>query len=238
MCHFNVHKTFGTPHGSSGPATGALCVRDHLAKYLPVPTVEYNGQKYWLDYDRPESVGKIRSYLGAAGVVLRAYAWTMMLGDKGLRECAEISVINNNYMQKLMQDIPYMDEAFKGNGIVRQEQIRYSFGKLAEKTGVGSEDMNRRMLDYGIPWFWSSHHPWVIPEPMTLEPCETYTKEDIEEYVEVVRAVVKEALKDPDFVKGAPYDSVIRKRKNERNLDDPKKWALTYKVFRKKFNVK
>jgi glycine dehydrogenase subunit 2 len=238
MCHFNVHKTFGTPHGSSGPATGALCVQGHLAKYLPVPTVEYDGLKYWLDYDRPESVGKIREYLGAAGVVIRAYAWTMTLGDKGLRECAEISVINNNYMQKLMEKIPYMDEAFKGNGIVRQEQIRYSFGKLTEKTGVGSDDANRRMLDYGIPWFWASHHPWVIPEPMTLEPCETYTKEDIEEYVAVVKAVVEESLKDPDFVKGAPYDSAIRKRKNEQNLDDPKKWALTYKVFKKKFNVK
>jgi glycine dehydrogenase subunit 2 len=131
-----------------------------------------------------------------------------------------------------------MDEAFKGNGIVRQEQIRYSFGKLTEKTGVGSDDANRRMLDYGIPWFWSSHHPWVIPEPMTLEPCETFTKEDIEEYVEVVKTVVDEALKDPEFVKGAPYDSAIRKRRNEQNLDDPKKWALTYKVFKKKFKIK
>jgi glycine dehydrogenase subunit 2 len=237
MCHFNVHKTFGTPHGSSGPATGALCVRDFLAKYLPVPVTRFDGEKYRLDYDRPESIGKVRGYLGVASVVLKAYAWTMMMGDEGLRECAEISVINNNYMQKLMADIPMMDEAFKGNNIVRQEQIRYSFGKLTKKTGVGSDDINRRMLDYGIPWFWSSHHPWVIPEPMTLEPCETYTKEDIEEYVEVVKTVVKEALKDPDFVKNAPYNSVIHKRKNEQNLDDPGKWALTYKVFKRKFKT-
>jgi glycine dehydrogenase subunit 2 len=94
------------------------------------------------------------------------------------------------------------------------------------------------MLDYSIPWFWSSHHPWVIPEPMTLEPCETYTKEDIEEYVEVVRTVCDEALNDPDFVKHAPYNSVIHRRKNEQNLDDPEKWALTWKVFKRKFGVK
>jgi len=238
MCHFNVHKTFGTPHGGSGPAMGALCIREALAKYLPVPTVEYDGEKYWLDYDRPDSIGKIRGFLGVPTVALKAYAWTMMMGADGLRECADISVINNNYMQKLMADIPIMEEAFKGNGIVRQEQIRYSFGKLHEQTGVGSDDMNCRMLDYSIPWFWSSHHPWVIPEPMTLEPCETYTKEDIEEYVEVVRTVCDEALNDPEFVKHAPYNSVIHKRKNEQNLDDPEKWALTWKVFKRKFGVK
>ena len=238
MCHFNVHKTFGTPHGCSGPAMGALCVQEYLAKFLPVPVVTCDGEKYGLDFDRPMSIGKIRGYQGVASVALKAYAWAAMMGPDGLRECAEVSVINNNYMQMLMDKIPMMTEAYKGNGIVRQEQIRYSFEKIFDKVGVGSDDMNRRMLDYGIPWFWSSHHPWVIPEPMTLEPCETFTVEDIEEYVEVIRIVVDEALKDPDFVKNAPYNSVIHNRKNMENLDDPKKWALTYKVFKRKFKIK
>ena len=234
MCHFNVHKTFGAPHGCSGPATGALCAREFLAKYLPVPLVEYDGETYSLNFDRPDSIGKIREYLGAAGVVLRAYAWTMMMGAKGLRECADISVINNNYMQQIMESIPGVSSAFQGNGITRQEQIRYSFAELKEKRDIGSDDMNRRMLDYGLPWFWSSHHPWVIPEPMTLEPCETFTKEDIEEYCEVVRLVAAEAWEDPDMVKGAPYDSVIHKRKNEEDNDDPNKWALSWKAYQRK----
>lgn len=234
MCHFNVHKTFGTPHGCSGPASGALGCREYLAKFLPVPTVEFDGQKYFLDFDRPESIGKVRGYQGVASVILKAYAWTMNMGAAGLRECADVSVINNNYMQKIMESIPYVTSAFQGNGIVRQEQIRYSFGKLAEKVGVGSEDMNRRMLDYSIPWFWSSHHPWVIPEPMTLEPCESYTKEDIEEYCEVVRTVVQEALANPDLVKNAPYNSAAHKRKNEHHLDDPEKWALSWKAYQRK----
>jgi len=234
MCHFNVHKTFGSPHACSGPATGALCCREDLAKYLPVPTVEFDGAKYFLDYDKPESIGKIRDYFGVASVVLRAYAWTRMMGAKGLRECADISVINNNYMQMLMEQIPGITSAFQHNGIVRQEQIRYSFEEINNKVGVGSDDMNRRMLDYGIPWFWSSHHPWVIPEPMTLEPCETYTKEDIEEYCEVVRLVAEEAFKDPDNVKNAPYNSVIHKRQNEEYNDDPDKWALTWKAYLRK----
>ena len=234
MCHFNVHKTFGTPHGCSGPATGAFCCTENLSKFMPVPVVDYDGEKYFLDYDRPESIGKVRDYMGSAGVVLRAYAWTMMMGPKWLRECADVSVINNNYMQKIMESIPGVSSAYQGNGIVRQEQIRYSFEKLKEDVDVGSEDMNRRMLDYGIPWFWSSHHPWVIAEPMTLEPCETYTKEDIEEYCEVVRRVAEEAYKDPDMVKNAPYNSVIHKRVHEEELDDPSKWALTWKAYLRK----
>jgi glycine dehydrogenase subunit 2 len=237
MCHFNVHKTFGAPHGCSGPAMGALCVLERLAKFLPTPTVEFDGQKYFLDYDRPESIGKVRGYLGVASVALKGYAWMMMMGADGLRECADISVINNNYMQHLMQKIPMMNEAYAGNGITRQEQIRYSFDKLKKQCDVGSEDANRRMLDFGLPWFWPSHHPWVIPEPMTLEPCESYTKEDIEEYVDVVRTVCDEAVKNPDLVKNAPYNSPIHKRQHEENLDNPKKWATTYKVFKRKFKV-
>ena len=95
-------------------------------------------------------------------------------------------------MLKMMEKIPGVTHAFQGNGIVRQEQIRYSFEELKKKYDIGSEDMNCRMGDYGIPWFWSSHHPWVIPEPMTIEPCESYTKEDIEEYCKVVEICAKE----------------------------------------------
>jgi len=238
MCHFNVHKTFGSPHGCSGPATGAFCCQDYLAKFLPVPTIEFDGQKYFLNYNLPESIGKIRDYYGAAGVILRAYAWSAMMGAEWLRECADVSVINNNYMYKLMLTIPGVSAAFLDNGIMRMEQIRYSFEKLKNDVNVGSDDMNRRMIDFGIPWFWSSHHPWVIPEPMTLEPCETFSKEDIEEYYEVVKQVAKEAYEDPAMVQGAPYRSVIHKRKDEHELDDPEKWATTWRAYLRKVKNK
>lgn len=237
MCHFNVHKTFGTPHGCSGPASGAIGCREFLAKFLPVPTVEFDGSRYYLDYNKPESIGRVRDFLGQASVILKAYAWSRMMGADGLRECADISVINNNYMQKMMEQIPGVSSAFQGNGIVRQEQIRYSFAELKEKYDVGSEDMNRRMCDYGIPWFWSSHHPWVIAEPMTLEPCETFTKEDIEQYCKVVELVAKEAAEDPELVRNAPYRSVIHKRVAEEELDDPTKWAVTWKAYKRKFGI-
>jgi len=234
MCHFNVHKTFGTPHGSSGPGNGAFGCKEFLAKYLPVPTVEFDGEKYWLDYGRPDSIGKVRDFLGTAGVILRAYAWSRNMGARGLRECADVSVINNNYMRKKLESIPGITSAFADNGIVRQEQIRYSFEPLEKETGVGTDDITRRTLDFGIPWYWQSHHPWLIPEPMTLEPCETYSKEDIDEYYEVLKLVCEEARSDPGKAKGAPYNSVIHKIKDVAEFDDPEKWALTWAAYQEK----
>lgn len=236
MCHFNVHKTFGTPHGGEGPACGAIGVKHYLEKYLPIPTVEFDGDKYYLEYDRPDSIGRVREYLGQSAVVMKAYAWSMMMGPDYMRECAETSVINNNYMLSIMEKIPGVTHAFKGNGIVRQEQIRYSFQPLMDACGVGSEDMNRHMGDYGIPWFWASHYPWVIPEPMTIEPCESYTKEEIEECCKVVEICAKEAMDNPDYVKNAPYNTAMHKRVDDGDLEDPDKWALSWKAYNRKHN--
>ena len=234
MCHFNIHKTFGTPHGCCGPANGAICVRDYLAKFLPVPTIEYDGKKYYLEYDRPDTIGKIRDFYGTTGVILKAYTWTMNMGAEGLRECADVSVINNNYMRKKMMKIKGLGEAYAGNNIKRMEQIRYTWEQLQKDTGVGTEDVNCRLIDFGIPWFWSSHHPWVIPEPMTLEPCETFAKADIDSYVDTVKYIAEEAYDNPEVAKTAPHNSCIHRVKNPEELDDPKKWALTWRAYLKK----
>lgn len=233
MCHFNVHKTFSSPHGSSGPATGALGVRSDLAKFLPYPTVEYDGKKYYLDYDRPESIGKVKGFMGTAPVVLRAYAWCMMMGPDGLREAAEISVLNNNYLQKKIEAIPGEVTRY-AKGHRRLEQVRYSWEKLKQDTGVGTEDVMRRLGDFGIQHYWTSHHPWVVPEPMTLEPCETFSKEDLDEYAAALAQISKEAYENPEFVKAAPYNCAAHKNKNPAELDDPNKWALTWKAYLRK----
>ena len=234
MCHFNLHKTFGAPHGCSGPANGTFCSTEELAKFMPVPTVEYDGRKYYLDFDRPESIGKVRDFMGTAGVVLRAYAWTMMLGADGLRACADISVINNNYMEKKMMEIAGLSQAFLGNGHKRQEQIRYSWEKVKADTGVGTNEINNRVVDYGLPHYWTSHHPWEIPEPMTLEPCETFSKDDIDEYVEVIKTIRNEAYETPEIIMSAPHKAASHKRNDEEALDDPEKWALTWKAYLRK----
>lgn len=238
MCHFNVHKTFGTPHGGEGPANGAFGCKEFLAKFLPKPTIEFDGSKYYLDYDRPDSFGKVRSYIGTAGVILRAYSWAMMHGAEGLRTVANVSVLNNNYLEKLLLSIKGLGRCFEGNGIVRQEQVRYTWEELKNDTGVGTDDVNKRLGDYGIPWYWSSHHPWVIPEPMTLEPCESYSKADLEEYYLALKAVAEEAYTDPELVLTAPHKQASRDLLNPADLDDPASWALTWKAFKRKHGDK
>lgn len=234
MCHFNVHKTFGTPHACSGPANGAFCCTEELADYLPVPLVEYDGERYSLKSDSPLTIGKVRDFMGTAGVILRAYAWVMSLGAEGLRECAEISVMNNNYLEKKLLTIPGLSEAFANNGVRRMEQVRYTWEELTAETGVGTMDIRNRVADYGIPHYFTSHHPWEIPEPMTLEPCETYSKADMDEYYEVLKQIAQEARENPELVKNAPHRAASHKRDNEAALNDPEQWALTWRAFLKK----
>ena len=105
LCHFNLHKTFSTPHGCGGPAAGASGVTAEMASFLPVPTVEFDGSRYCLDYARPDSIGKIGPFYGVAQNALRAYAWIISLGAEGLREVAEVSVLNNNYLMKKVLEI-------------------------------------------------------------------------------------------------------------------------------------
>jgi len=231
MCFFNLHKTFSSPHGSDGPACGAVGVRKELARYLPVPVVVFDGKRYRLDYDRPDSIGKVRDFLGPVPVVVRAYAWAMSMGAEGLRQVAETSMVNNNYLEKKLLEIPGVVKPYKVKR--RVDQIRYSWQKLKEDVGVGTEDVERRMIDYGIQSYFLSHHPWVVPEPFTPEPCETYSKSDIDSWAAVLAQVAKEAYADPDLVRSAPHNSTIAKL-DPAPLDDPKRWAMTWRAFLRK----
>lgn len=231
MCFFNLHKTFSSPHGSYGPACGAVGVKQELAKFLPVPVVTFDGDRYHLDYDRPHSIGKVRDFYGNVQIVLRAYAWAMSMGADGLREVAEISMINNNYLEKKLLTIPGVTKPYKTNK--RLDQIRYSLEKLREETGVGAQDVIRRVVDYGVQSCWLSHHPWVVPEPFTPEPCETYSKADIDYWVAVLAEISKEAYSNPELVKTAPHNSSIA-RIPDANLEDPAKLAMTWRAYLRK----
>ena len=236
LCHFNVHKTFSTPHGCMGPAMGAQGVRAHLAKFLPTPRVEFDGRKYYLDYNRPDSIGKVRSFIGNASVALKAYAWIMQHGDAGLKEVAKCSVLNNNYMEKKLRKIRGVS-VWYAEGKTRLEQVRYSWEKLKEETGVGTDDVMRRMADYGLQHYWTSHHPWVVPEPFTLEPCESYSKDDIDEYVAVLQKISDEAYSDPELVKNAPYNLPVHKVPAPE-IDEPERIAVTWRQYLKKKGLK
>ncbi|MFE0145688.1 aminomethyl-transferring glycine dehydrogenase subunit GcvPB [Nonomuraea sp. NPDC059007] len=237
LCHFNLHKTFSTPHSCGGPAAGACGVSPALEPFLPEPTVdrvEFDGtgfdgtERFVLKYPE-KSVGKIRPFLGVTPNVVRAYAWIMSLGAEGLRQVAETAVLNNNYLMHKILQIPGASVPWNSRHV---EQARYSWQQLSEETGVHSEEIGTRAADFGVH-YWTSHHPYLVPEPFTLEPTESYAKEDLDEYAAILAHVADEARRDPEFVKGAPYNQTIHKI-DMTSLDDPKQWAPTWRAYVRK----
>ncbi len=231
LCHFNLHKTFSSPHGCSGPAVGAVGVREMLSRFLPVPVVVFDGTTYSLDYDRPDSIGKVRAFYGVPPVVLRSYAWVMSLGADGLRDVAEISVLNNNYLLNKLLKVKGMSAPY-AEGKHRIEQVRYSWEQLNKDTGVGTDDVIRRAADFGSYYF-ASHHPWVVPEPCTLEPTESYTREELDEYAAIMAQISDESYADPALVKTAPHESTIH-AVDPTALDDPSQWAVSWRAYLRK----
>jgi glycine dehydrogenase subunit 2 len=231
LCHFNLHKTFSTPHGSGGPAAGASGVTEALAPFLPAPCVVFTGERYALEYDCPQSIGKIRPYQGVAQNLLKAYAWIMSLGADGLRAVAETAVLNNNYLMHKVVAIRGASAPY-ATGKRRIEQVRYSWAQLTAETGIHSEDIGARVVDFGTH-YWTSHHPFVVPEPMTLEPTESYSQGDLDEYAAILGQVAAEAYSDPELVRTAPHQSTIHKI-DHAPLDDPQQWAITWRAYQRK----
>ena len=204
-------------------------------KYLPAPLVGFDGQKYFFDYETPSNacaVGKVREWYGVAQVVLKAYCWIRSLGPNGLYQVAKTAVLNNNYLFKKLMELPEVSAYYEDGHYQRIEQARYSLENLEKETGIGTLDIQRRMMDFGMH-YWTSHHPFYLPEPMTLEPTETPSKKDIDEYIETLKYVFKEAHEDPETIKTAPHRSVTH-QVDESEMDDPAKWVLSWKTYLKK----
>ncbi|HEX9044077.1 MAG TPA: aminomethyl-transferring glycine dehydrogenase subunit GcvPB [Candidatus Limnocylindrales bacterium] len=232
LCHFNIHKTFSTPHACGGPGAGAVGVAPDLVPFLPSPTIERDADgRLWLDHDRPQSIGKVRPWYGITPNLVRAYAWVMSMGAEGLREVAEIAVLNNNYLMAKVLEIRGVAAPY-ATGKRRIEQVRYSWDELSGETGVHSEDIGYRAADFGTH-YWTSHHPYVVPEPMTLEPTEAYSKADLDEYAAILAEIAREAYEEPETVLSAPHRSAIHRIDHEP-LDDPDRWAVTWRAYRRK----
>ncbi|MBV8940684.1 MAG: aminomethyl-transferring glycine dehydrogenase subunit GcvPB, partial [Solirubrobacterales bacterium] len=234
LCQFNLHKTFSSPHCSMGMPVGACGVTSELERFLPVPTVEFDGTRYRLDYERPQSVGKIRAFHGVPATVVRSFAWVMSLGAEGLREVAEAAVLNNNYLASRLAGVRGLAVSFADtNPAHRLEQIRYSLAQLQEETGVGTLDVARRTSDFGVASYFPSHEPWIVPEPMTLEPSDSYSRADLDQYSEIIAEISREAYEEPQTVLDSPQRSTVH-RMDQAPHDDPERWALTWRAYLRK----
>lgn len=235
LSFFNLHKTFSSPHGCGGPATGLVMADKKLAGYLPVPVVrrDEKSKSYFLDWNLPKSCGKVKDFFGVAPVVVRAYAWIMSLGADGLEEVSRTAVLNNNYFMKKMLGIRGCSLSYP-NHPARIEQARYSWQKMKDETGLGTVDVQRRIADFGTH-YWGSHEPWVIPEPFTIEPSESYSKKDIDEYLDVMAQISCECYKDPETVRHAPHNSTVHHIDHDY-FDDPDKWAITWRQYKRKYD--
>lgn len=231
MCFFNLHKTFGTPHGCGGPGCVGLGVTSALRDYLPVPLVSFDGSGYFLEEDLPHTIGKVKSFQGTPQVVLRAYAWMMSLGAEGLYEVAKVAALNNMYLYKRLLSHKGISLPFDQD-TERVEQVRYTIDKIARETGIGSGDVARRVMDFGMH-IWSSHHPYYVPEPLTLEPTESPSREDLDEYVETLHHIFDEAYNNPEIIHSAPHNSTTHAA-DESSLDEPAEWCPTWRVYLKK----
>lgn len=203
VMHFNLHKTFSTPHGGGGPGAGPVGARESLAPYLPVPLVARDGDAYRLDWDRPESIGKMHGFWGNFGMHVRAYTYIRMLGDTGIRSTAEAAVLNNAYITERLKEayeLPY------GRGM--HESV-FS-GRPLKRHGVRTMDVAKRLLDFGVhaP---TIYFPLVVPEALMIEPTETETIEELDRFVDAMLEIAREAESSPETVTRAPHTTPIRR---------------------------
>ncbi len=207
IMHYNLHKTFATPHGGGGPGSGPIGVREDLAKFLPAPMVNKKDEKYFLDYSHADtSLGKVHSFFGNFAVNLRAYIYIKMLGTKGLRRVSENAVINANYIQKKLEmyyDIPFKDQYCMHEFVASGDWQK-------EKYGIKTLDIAKRILDkgYHAP---TIYFPLIVSEAMMIEPTETESMETLDDFINTMIEIAKECEENPELLKNAPLNTPVRR---------------------------
>ncbi len=214
IVHLNLHKTFSSPHGGGGPGAGPVAVKKHLEPYLPVPiTTRAEDGTYALDWNGPNSIGRVHGFWGNFGVHVRAYTYIRMLGREGVPDTARAAVLNNAYISARLSstyDLPY------GPGL--HESV-FS-GSFLKQHGVRTLDVAKRLLDFGLhsP---TIYFPLIVAEAIMAEPTETETKQELDRFCEVMLQIAQEAADDPDFVKNAPHSTPIRRLDEARANRQP-----------------
>ncbi len=229
IVHFNLHKTFSTPHGGGGPGSGPIAVRESLVDFLPLPLVERcdsqgaakgqigsgeSTEEFFLDYDRPKSIGKIKGFHGNFLVLVRAYAYIRSMGPEGLRQASEDAVLSANYLMRKLSavyDLAY-DRTCKHEFVLSAKQQKAQ--------GVTAQDIAKRLLDYGMhaP---TVYFPLIVEEALMVEPTETESKDALDEFIEVMTAIAEEARESPERLTTAPHHTVVGRLDETRAARHP-----------------
>ncbi|MBU5466379.1 aminomethyl-transferring glycine dehydrogenase subunit GcvPB [Virgibacillus sp. MSJ-26] len=202
--HLNLHKTFTGPHGGGGPGSGPVGVTEELAPFLPKPVLTKKDDYFTFEYDRPQSIGRIKPYYGNFGINLRAYTYIRTMGAEGLKKASEYAVLNANYMMRKLEkeyELPF------------SQHCKHEFvlsGKKQKKLGVRTLDIAKRLLDYGYhpP---TIYFPLNVEEAMMAEPTETESKETLDGFIDAMLQIAKEVEEEPELVQEAPHDTIVKR---------------------------
>jgi len=202
--HLNLHKTFTGPHGGGGPGSGPIGVTEELAPYLPKPVIRENDGVYEFDYNRPKSIGRVKTYYGNFGINVRAYTYIRTMGAEGLKKVSEYAVLNANYMMRKLEkeyDLPYT------------QHCKHEFvlsGRKQKKLGVRTLDIAKRLLDfeYHPP---TVYFPLNVEEAIMIEPTETESKETLDGFIDTMLLIAEEVKTNPEIVQQAPHDTIVKR---------------------------
>ncbi|MGO8757306.1 MAG: aminomethyl-transferring glycine dehydrogenase subunit GcvPB [Terracidiphilus sp.] len=204
VMHLNLHKTFSTPHGGGGPGSGPVACKKFLEPFLPLPVLVQNENrtKYRWEYDRPQSVGRVRAFYGNTGMFIRALAYILANGPDGLRQTTEDAVLNANYIRKKLEDVyelPYQTASM--------HEVVFSDKRQAAR-GVKTGDIAKRLIDYGFHPYTVSF-PLIVHGALMIEPTESESREELDLFIDAMRAIAREAEENPDLVKTAPHSTRV-----------------------------
>ncbi|MGP0051469.1 MAG: aminomethyl-transferring glycine dehydrogenase subunit GcvPB [Solirubrobacteraceae bacterium] len=216
IVHFNLHKSFTQPHGGGGPGAGPIAVADRIEPFLPRPQVvrreaaNRSEPVFDLDYDRPRSIGRLRGFQGNYGVFVRSYAYIRSLGAAGLRDVSEVAVLNANYLLARLRVEGVMEYLPAAYDRICMHEFVLSGAPMKHQLAIKTLDLAKRLLDHGVhpP---TVYFPLVVEEALMVEPTETETKETLDRFAEIVAEILREAARDPEIARNAPYTTPVRR---------------------------
>ena len=223
IVHLNLHKTFSTPHGGGGPGAGPIGVKKKFERFLPIPRIVKENDKYHFNYDYQESIGKIKAFYGNFSVLLKAYIYILLMGNNGLKETSEVAVLNSNYMKKKIVDSKKYELPYKG---LRKHEFVISCERLRQEKGIRALDVAKRLLDYGLhpP---TIYFPLIVKEALMIEPTESESKKSLDKYIEIL---IKIAEENTDTVKNAPSNTSVKRVDEAGAIKNP---ILTWKSLQR-----